>query len=122
MRDDYESGQAGPGPNLPGTDYPSIQTIERTVGSIPAAIVSCLREVSQSLFSIRCRSPWLTVIEAERYCRVRRGVVREAVLAGEIEGYRRTTGSSIIVRVADVDHWIERTWPASTNGFAEAAS
>ena len=58
------------------------------------------------------------MVEAERYAHVRRGTIRDAVMSGEICGFRRSAGSAIIVRIADVDHWIECTWPMSINGFA----
>lgn len=109
---DMAEAQDGQGPDLAG--------VAGVLGVVPATVMRYLHEISASLFAIRCSSPWLTVTEAERYARVRRGTVRDAVRAGEIRGFRRTSGSVVIVRVADVDRWIESTWPMSTNGFTGA--
>ena len=66
----------------------------------------------------RCRSPWLTVREAERYCGVRHGTIGRAIAAGEIRCFRR--GRVTLVRARDVDGWIERFWDSlPTEGALE---
>lgn len=79
-------------------------------GTLANRLAECVADIAASLFHLRCRSPWLTVREAERYARVRHGVLREAVKKGEIESYRRPGSTATIVRAERVDEWIESTW------------
>lgn len=50
-------------------------------------------------------TPWLTVVEAERYARVRAGTIREAIERGDIKAYRRSA-RYLLVHRDDVDTWI----------------
>lgn len=58
----------------------------------------------------RRQSPWMSIPEGERYCRVRSGALRSAVYRGEVPGYRREGGCGALVNVRDLDEWV-RSWP-----------
>ena len=62
------------------------------------------------LFSIRARSPWLTIREAERYVHAPHGVINKAIKDGELPAYQRSTNTVMLVDVEEVNKWIRDKW------------
>lgn len=69
-----------------------------------------LEVVVALLFSIRARSPWLTVREAERYAHAPHGAINKAIRAGELPAYQRRPGTIMLVDVDEVNRWIRDAW------------
>lgn len=89
----------------------SHSTVERQcLWRLGEKIIECLDAIVALLFSIRTRSRWATVREAERYAHVSNGVVRDAVNNGELPAYRRSAKSTVIVDLDEIDVWIHTTW------------
>lgn len=76
-------------------------------------VTECLDSIVALLFTLRTRSRWATVREAERYAHVSNGVVRDAVNNGELPAYRRSAKSVVLIDLDDIDKWIRATWRIS---------
>lgn len=62
-------------------------------------------------------TPWASVRESERWARVGDGVIRAAIMRGEIIAYQRKGGKGAVVDLRDIDDWI-RSWPQVKGALA----
>ena len=83
---------------------------ERPLAYLVRAIADCLEAIVDLLFSIRTKSPWLTVREAERYAHMRHGDLRGPLESGTLRSFRRTPKSPVLINVNHINEWIDEYW------------
>ena len=80
-------------------------------------VPQCVKPSLYSRLCITLLSPWVSIRLAERHARVGDGVIRAAIMRGEIVAYQRKGGKGAVVNLNDVDEWI-RTWPQVKGALA----